>query len=104
MIPVRFEPEAQEEYVGAGEWYAERGERLPARLADEVDETLRAIATLPTAFPLVKRLRPRRPVRKARLRKFPFFLVYIASAHEIRILAVAHTSRRPLYWRGRVGR
>ena len=90
--------------MSAGEWYAARGEALPDRFAEEVAETLRAIATVPAAFPAVRRLRARQPVRKARLRKFPFFLVYVASEREIRVLAVAHTSRRPLYWRGRARR
>jgi len=35
------------------------------------------------------------------MKHFPYSLVYIVSKDEIRILAVAHQSRRPDYWAGR---
>jgi len=35
------------------------------------------------------------------LTRFPYSLIYTESGDEIRILAVAHHSRRPGYWRGR---
>ena len=104
LIKVRFEPEAQKEFSEAGEWYAERGDALPTRFSDEVAETIRAITTNPAADPIVVPIRSRLPVRKARLSRFPFYLVYVACEREVRVLAVARTSRRPLYWRGRVAR
>ena len=35
------------------------------------------------------------------MKHFPYSLVYTVSGDEIRILAVAHHSRRPGYWTGR---
>jgi hypothetical protein len=35
------------------------------------------------------------------MRRFPYSLIYAALVDEIRILAVAHHSRRPGYWRDR---
>ena len=36
-----------------------------------------------------------------RLRRFPFSLIYTVMGDQLRILAVAHHSRRPGYWRNR---
>jgi hypothetical protein len=35
------------------------------------------------------------------IQHFPFSIIYSVVNDEIRILAVAHQSRRPGYWRGR---
>jgi len=39
--------------------------------------------------------------RRYTMRHFPYSLVYTISGDEIRILAVAHHSRRPGYWAAR---
>ncbi len=43
-------------------------------------------------------------VRRSLLKKFPYAVVFIVMAEEIRILAVAHGRRRPGYWRARMTR
>lgn len=40
-------------------------------------------------------------IRKHPLRRFPFSVVYRVLGDELRILAVAHQSRKPRYWRSR---
>jgi plasmid stabilization system protein ParE len=39
--------------------------------------------------------------RRYVMRRFPFAIVYSVSGDQLRILAVAHQSRRPGYWRRR---
>lgn len=39
--------------------------------------------------------------RRYGMRRFPYSLVYSVAGDEIRILAIAHHSRRPGYWSGR---
>ncbi|MBI2434539.1 MAG: type II toxin-antitoxin system RelE/ParE family toxin [Candidatus Hydrogenedentes bacterium] len=39
--------------------------------------------------------------RRLVMQRFPYSIIYSVSADEIRILAVAHQSRRPNYWRQR---
>jgi len=41
-------------------------------------------------------------VRKYTLKRFPYLIFYIDYPDHIRILAIAHTSRRPGYWRARI--
>jgi|SRR5215471_587731 len=39
--------------------------------------------------------------RRFIMRRFPYSIIYSTASEEIRILAVAHQSRRPGYWRMR---
>lgn len=39
--------------------------------------------------------------RRCRLRRFPYGLIYQPDKNEIIIVAVAHSHRRPSYWRDR---
>jgi len=40
--------------------------------------------------------------RKAAVSHFPYLLVMLEFEGEVKIVAVAHTSRRPEYWRERI--
>jgi plasmid stabilization system protein ParE len=40
-------------------------------------------------------------IRRCRLRRFPYGLIYAIERGDILILAVSHSSREPDYWRGR---
>lgn len=37
--------------------------------------------------------------RRFQMRRFPFAVVYVFADDEIQVIAVAHHSRRPAYWR-----
>ena len=41
-------------------------------------------------------------IRRCRLRRFPYGLIYSKVEEGILILAVAHTHREPSYWRDRI--
>lgn len=41
-------------------------------------------------------------IRRCRLRRFPYGLIYHADENEVIIVAVAHSHRRPDYWRDRL--
>lgn len=43
----------------------------------------------------------RQDKRRLMIRRFPYSLIYTVVGEQIRILAVAHHSRRPDYWRNR---
>ena len=42
--------------------------------------------------------------RKHRMERFPYLIFYVDYPERVRILAVAHTSRRPGYWKTRIQR
>lgn len=43
-----------------------------------------------------------RHTRRRRLKRFPHWLVYIPSGDGIKVIAVAHPSRKPGYWTDRL--
>jgi plasmid stabilization system protein ParE len=40
-------------------------------------------------------------IRRFPLQRFPYSIIYQIMPNEVRVIALAHQSRRPGYWRGR---
>ncbi|MBA4181181.1 MAG: plasmid stabilization protein [Anaerolinea sp.] len=92
-----FHEGAEEELDSATLWYFERSEQAGQAFADAVTATIRLIIEHPDAGrPLGAGL------RLARVSGFPFQLAYRVRDDELRILAFAHASRDPHYWRTRL--
>ena len=99
---VRFEDEADAEYRLAGRWYEERREHLGIEFFDAVDATVDHIVATPQAGGLVPRVPSELPVRRRAVARYPYHVIYIEAATEIRILAIAHDRRKPGYWHTRL--
>jgi plasmid stabilization system protein ParE len=89
-------PEAADELQASIDWYKARSPAATLGFLTALDELIADIEAHPE----------RRPAdaygcRKIRLLKYPFEIIYRLSLSGIRIVAVAHTSRRPGYWRHR---
>jgi hypothetical protein len=80
---------------------AERAGR-GALLEAAVSHVLRRIRRLPRSAPRWPRLRSTFEVRKAVVKRHPYLVVYAILPEQIVVLAVAHTSRKPGYWRERL--
>src|SRR5262245_773667 len=93
-----FHPAADRELLRAFNHYQDLGERLGYRLLDEVESAIRLLLEYPEAAPRVMA-----EVRRYPLNRFPYSIFYRLRKDHLRILAVAHQSRRPLYWIGRLG-
>jgi plasmid stabilization system protein ParE len=96
----RFEyhPEALDELADAVSYYRDTvslkvAENFDAVIASAIQEMTRS----PQRWPYFEKT----PARRIIIRRFPFALFYTATP-SIRIIAVAHTSRRPGYWRRRI--
>lgn len=97
---VKLHAEAQAELQISVVFYRERaGERWADRFKQRVAEGLAAIAANPERFPPVPGLPG---VRKVRLKQFPFSLLYNDRPNYIWVVAVAHGSRQPGYWKKRI--
>lgn len=95
-------PEAALELEAAVEWYAGEDRELASRFVAEVRLRSAQAEAFPRSGPRVIGLDERFDVRVFGLRSFPFRLV-VASVRGARVLvAVAHTSRDPRYWRTRL--
>jgi plasmid stabilization system protein ParE len=101
---VRYDPDAEAEYLGAVEWYAARNAVVAHRFIDAVLETEDMIRENPRQWPNVDDVPHELDVRRCLVKDFPFALVYVELVDEILILAVAHGKRRPGYWQERMPR
>jgi plasmid stabilization system protein ParE len=95
--PLRLHPEAEDEYLASLSWYRERSPIAASNFEDAVENGVARVEKAPQRWPIYFD-----NFRKYSLRQFPFSIIYQEFSSEIVVLAVAHGSRRPGYWRDRV--
>lgn len=93
---LRFLPEAREEYDRAVDWYAAKRISLGEDFVAKLRQTLKQIYDRPRMFSKVHG-----ELRKARVRAYPYVVIFQEFANEIAIVAVFHTSRDPSQWQSR---
>jgi len=94
---VELHEEAASEYGAAFDWYLDRSPDAARRFDAEFERALGEIAHAPQRWASGSH-----DTRRFLLRKFPFLLIYRERLSDIQVLAVAHTSRRPGYWKERM--
>lgn len=92
-----FHPEAEQELYEAASRYESELPDLGRRFADEIERVVQLLLDHPE---LGSRLGEE--LRHFVLRRFPFSVVYAVAGDLVYIVAVAHGSRAPGYWRLRV--
>jgi plasmid stabilization system protein ParE len=98
---VVFEPEASRELEASALWYEAQRSGLGLAFLAAVDRTLDHLATWPGAGTLVPGVPAHLEVRQMPIVRFPYRVAYLVTSQELRVLAVAHTRRRPGYWQSR---
>jgi len=88
--PHFFLAEADAEVADAYEFYERQRLGLGVRFVEELESTVREVSEAPRSFSPVER-----DVRRARVRKFPYFVYFEELEGSIAILSVFHTRRRP---------
>lgn len=91
---IQFHPNALSEMFAARLWYETRSPIAALSFVDELDFAIARIETSPMHAPAHIE-----STRRFMLRRFPFAVVYRVEPDAIFILAVAHMSRVPGYWR-----
>lgn len=104
MMRVTFDTEARDEFLEGVDYYEQLDEGLGRRFLDEVVAVSARLAERPALFVAVVRVGARFVVRRALLDSFPYAIVFVQRADEIRVLAVAHQRRLPRYWMYRASR
>ena len=95
--PLRFHPQAEQEYLTALSWYRERSLTAAISFEGAFVQAIARIRKVPHRWPIYFK-----DFRKYTLRQFPFSIVYQDFPSEIVVLAVAHGRRQPGYWRDRM--
>jgi len=70
---------------------------LGLEFLDELDRAVRRVVDFPLSFPEIER-----GIRRCRLARFPYGLIYGVDGETIVVVAVAHLHRQPRYWIGRL--
>jgi toxin ParE1/3/4 len=92
-----FHPEAEQDLREAATFYRDNaGNTIAQALFNEFEHYIGLILRHPGMGSLW-----RHHIRRCYMKRFPFSIIYTVLEDQIYVLAVAHNSRRPNYWRGR---
>jgi toxin ParE1/3/4 len=101
VTPFHLDESAEAEVVAAGDWYqTNAGSGMASRFRDAIDDALLAMSEAPQAYPAVDEWRGV-VLRRVLVQGFPYQIVYGTVAGTLWVFAVAHSRRRPGYWRER---
>jgi len=95
---VELHDDAAVEYDAAFDWYLERSTEAALKFDAEVERGLMQILKAPRRWAAGPH-----QTRKFLLRQFPYIVIYRErTPGEIQVIAIAHTSRKPGYWKQRL--
>jgi len=94
---VKFHPEAWDEFDGAIDFYEAQSPGLGARFEVAIERSAALIGAMPYGWPSVGH-----GVRKYVIKRFPYLILFTIEDEFALIVAVAHQSREPKYWKQRV--
>ena len=92
-----FYAEAEAEMLAGIDYLDGQEFGLGLRLTREIYSTIRRIVENPNAWP-----KSSSRTRRCFTKRFRYQIIYQIRNDEIHIVAVAHTSRRPGYWKSRL--
>ncbi len=87
---------AEREFTEAAEYFERERPGLGAAFISEVERCVSGIVEFPESGRVLAG-----PVRRRLVRRFPYWVLYSIQPDHIRVLAVMHSRRRPMYWVGR---
>jgi toxin ParE2 len=96
-MSVRLLAVAEVELDEAIIWYNGQAPGLGDAFLVDLLRTIGSIERHPDAWQLVDE-----DIRRCRLARFPYGIIYTFEARDIIVLAVAHMHRSPNYWRNRI--
>lgn len=88
---------ALEDLEEATRFYFQQGPHLEIRFAECIDEAIEQLTSRPGSWPVIEG-----DVRRFVVSIFPYSLLYSIIEDHVLILAVAHHSRHPEYWKDRI--
>ncbi|MGE4068692.1 MAG: type II toxin-antitoxin system RelE/ParE family toxin [Vicinamibacterales bacterium] len=98
MRPVNIAATASRELAEAVRWYETKRPGLGGEFYDAVVE---AIALLQQRPGVGRQVDGPPPYRQMLVERFPYHVVYRERPADLYVVAVAHTKRRPEYWKAR---
>ena len=93
-----FHPAAEAEHLESVAYFESKRPGLGASYLAEFERTIDTACGAPHRYPVEKQP----DVRRIRMKRFPFTILFRESLGNVQVLAVAHHRRRPQYWLGRL--
>lgn len=100
--PLRIDPEAEEEIAAGIDWYERQRPGLGGEFLDAISASLRSLADPGPECTPARGVPPDLGVKRKLVERFPYVILFIEFETTIRVIAVAHGTRRPGYWRQRI--
>ncbi len=94
---LKFTDEAKQDIKRASIWYNNKRKKLGIEFLSNVEFILPTLQQNPFQFAVVYR-----NVRKAKVERFPYTILYVMKGDLIIIFAVFHASRNPNIWKTRL--
>jgi toxin ParE1/3/4 len=94
---VEYHQGASADVKSAVAWYRQRSPKVALDFIEELHRAADIICEAPERWPIGKN-----NTRRFLLWRFPFAIIYSEQESVVTIWAVAHGSRRPEYWAGRL--
>ena len=96
-MKVTFLSIAQREYADTVNYYNQENPGLGYEFAAAVDEAIQLITEYPEAWALISDR-----VRRCRVLRFPYGILYQITTDEIIIVGILHLHRNPESWKNRI--
>lgn len=96
MKSIRFHPDARIEMVESALFYEKQQQGLGKRYLESVQSAIHRIQLLPSSYQIIEK-----NIRRCRIDKFPFGVIFRERNECIDIIAVMHFKRNPDYWKTR---
>jgi toxin ParE1/3/4 len=93
---IEFHPEALEEAEAARGWYSERSLVASRAFVSEMIHSVETVSQDPEMWPVFEKV-----THRYVFQRFPFSLIYRLIEDKIQVVAIAHSKRKPGYWRER---
>jgi len=99
----RYHPAARDELRSAIGFVESERQGRGVDLEQAVGRVIRRLQLLPQSAPRWPRM-DAREIRRAKVKRHPYLVVYAVLADQLVVLAIAHTSKTPGYWRERIAK
>lgn len=94
---VIIDPEAQQEFDEAYDFYESQTDGLGERFADTIEATLNSLVMNPRMHQVIYE-----SVRRSVVKSFPYNIYYREEEFGIRVIAIFHAKRDPSIWQSRI--
>jgi plasmid stabilization system protein ParE len=98
----RYHPAARDELRGAIAFDERERPGRGVDLEESIRRVVRRIQLVPHSAPRWPNLRGPFEIRRAKVKRHPYLVIYAILPKQLVVLAIAHTSKAPGYWRERI--